>query len=109
MTPQTYPWVKSSYSSQDGGNCVEWSPAHACAHGTVPVRDSKAPAGPALMFEAGCVVRVRHRHTGRGIARVSTYTETQRPSPGIANPRRGPSRVEARPVQSANAGRTSAP
>jgi len=44
-------WVKSSYSSAEGGNCVEWSPAHACAHGTVPVRDSKDPDGPALMFE----------------------------------------------------------
>lgn len=51
MTPQPRTWVKSSYSSQDGGDCVEWSPAHACAHGTVPVRDSKDPQGPALMFE----------------------------------------------------------
>lgn len=50
MTPLIHPWVKSSYSSQDGGNCVEWSPAHAGAHGTVPVRDSKDPNGPALMF-----------------------------------------------------------
>lgn len=51
MTPLIHPWVKSSYSSQDGGDCVEWSPAHASAHGTVPVRDSKDPNGPALMFE----------------------------------------------------------
>ncbi|MFF7231229.1 DUF397 domain-containing protein [Streptomyces sioyaensis] len=51
MTPLAHPWVKSSYSSQDGGNCVEWSPAHAGAHGAVPVRDSKDPKGPALMFE----------------------------------------------------------
>ncbi|PJJ05455.1 uncharacterized protein DUF397 [Streptomyces sp. 2333.5] len=51
MTPLTHPWVKSSYSSQDGGDCVEWSPAHAGAHGAVPVRDSKDPNGPALMFE----------------------------------------------------------
>ncbi|GES28899.1 DUF397 domain-containing protein [Streptomyces angustmyceticus] len=50
MTPPTHPWVKSSYSSQDGGNCLEWSPAHANAHGTVPVRDSKNPNGPALNF-----------------------------------------------------------
>lgn len=50
MTTLTHPWVKSSYSSQDGGDCVEWSPAHACAHGTVPVRDSKDLNGPALMF-----------------------------------------------------------
>ncbi|MFE1174122.1 DUF397 domain-containing protein [Streptomyces sp. NPDC058773] len=45
-------WVKSSYSSAEGGNCVEWSPAHASAHGIVPVRDSKDPEGPALTFEA---------------------------------------------------------
>ncbi|MER5969150.1 DUF397 domain-containing protein [Streptomyces sp. NPDC002055] len=51
MIPLTHPWVKSSYSSQDGGDCVEWSPAHVSAHGTVPVRDSKDPEGPALMFE----------------------------------------------------------
>ncbi|MFE1766978.1 DUF397 domain-containing protein [Streptomyces angustmyceticus] len=51
MTPLTHPWVKSSYSSQDGGDCVEWSPAHANAHGTVPVRDSKNPNGPALNFD----------------------------------------------------------
>ncbi|MEX2970481.1 DUF397 domain-containing protein [Streptomyces sp. C184] len=51
MTPLIHPWVKSSYSSQDGGNCLEWSPAHAGTHGTVPVRDSKTPEGPALMFE----------------------------------------------------------
>lgn len=36
-----HPWVKSSYSSQDGGNCVEWAPSAAVATGTVPVRDSK--------------------------------------------------------------------
>ncbi|GAA2083874.1 DUF397 domain-containing protein [Kitasatospora saccharophila] len=42
-------WVKSSHSS-DGGECVEWAPA---AHpGLVPVRDSKDPQGPALLFTA---------------------------------------------------------
>ncbi|MFB8417580.1 DUF397 domain-containing protein [Streptomyces albidoflavus] len=41
-------WVKSSYSSQDGGDCVEWAPSVALATGTVPVRDSKAPAWPHL-------------------------------------------------------------
>ncbi|MFJ8847475.1 DUF397 domain-containing protein [Streptomyces cyaneofuscatus] len=41
-------WVRSSYSSQDGGNCVEWAPAVAAATGVVPVRDSKAPERPAL-------------------------------------------------------------
>ncbi|MEV4939626.1 DUF397 domain-containing protein [Streptomyces zaomyceticus] len=42
-------WTKSSYS--DGGNnCVEV--AHGVA-GAMPVRDSKAPAGPALVVPAG--------------------------------------------------------
>ncbi|MGY5134299.1 DUF397 domain-containing protein [Streptomyces nigrescens] len=42
-------WRKSSYSNQDGGQCIEVAddlPA------VVPVRDSKAPHGPALLFGA---------------------------------------------------------
>ncbi|MEU7188513.1 DUF397 domain-containing protein [Streptomyces sp. NPDC045470] len=46
------PWAKSSHSSPDGGNCVEWSPSTAEATGIVPVRDSKAPDGPVLAFPA---------------------------------------------------------
>lgn len=45
----TLTWRKSSYSNQDGGQCIEVSddlPA------LVPVRDSKAPHGPALLFDA---------------------------------------------------------
>ncbi|MFJ5675893.1 DUF397 domain-containing protein [Streptomyces sp. NPDC093097] len=46
-------WVKSSYSSPEGGNCLEWSPTSARATGIVPVRDSKTtPEGPALSFSA---------------------------------------------------------
>ncbi|MFH8346196.1 DUF397 domain-containing protein [Streptomyces sp. NPDC018045] len=41
-------WVKSSYSSPEGGNCLEWSPAACLATGSVPVRDSKNPEGPIL-------------------------------------------------------------
>ncbi|WFB09106.1 DUF397 domain-containing protein [Streptomyces sp. LX-29] len=41
-------WVKSSYSN-GGGNCLEWAPEFA-ATGAVPVRDSKNPDGPALVF-----------------------------------------------------------
>ncbi|MFD0357430.1 DUF397 domain-containing protein [Streptomyces sp. NPDC127110] len=37
-------WFKSSYSSNDGDNCVEVA---ACAD-TVHVRDSKVAAGPEL-------------------------------------------------------------
>lgn len=40
-------WRKSSYSNQEGGDCVEV----ACAYpGVVPVRDSKAPDRPVLIF-----------------------------------------------------------
>jgi Domain of unknown function (DUF397) len=42
-------WVKSSYSGNGGGNCVEVAPEFATL-GAVPVRDSKDPEGPALTF-----------------------------------------------------------
>ncbi|MEU0088731.1 DUF397 domain-containing protein [Streptomyces sp. NPDC006274] len=42
-------WRKSSYSNQDGGACVEVSDDFAAA---VPVRDSKVPHGPVLVFPA---------------------------------------------------------
>lgn len=42
-------WHKSSYSDGDGGNCLEVSDNHP---GVVPVRDSKTPHGPALVFTA---------------------------------------------------------
>ncbi|MFF2849552.1 DUF397 domain-containing protein [Streptomyces sp. NPDC058001] len=45
-------WVKSSYSVENGGSCVEWAPAHASATGIVPVRDSKDPRGPVLNLPA---------------------------------------------------------
>ncbi|MFI6285789.1 DUF397 domain-containing protein [Streptomyces sp. NPDC051018] len=51
MTPKPLPWVKSSYSN-NGGNCVEWAPAHASTTGIVPVRDSKTPGGPILNLPA---------------------------------------------------------
>ncbi|MFE2350825.1 helix-turn-helix domain-containing protein [Kitasatospora cineracea] len=44
----TAQWVKSSHSV-NGGNCVEFAPEFAAAHGLVPVRDSKDPHGPALL------------------------------------------------------------
>jgi hypothetical protein len=42
-------WRKSSYSSGDGGSCVEVLDGHASG---VPVRDSKTPHGPALVVPA---------------------------------------------------------
>ncbi|MFD9562307.1 DUF397 domain-containing protein [Streptomyces sp. NPDC059994] len=54
MTDRTIPnaaalsgWRKSSYSSGDGGTCVEVLDDYPSG---VPVRDSKAPNGPALVF-----------------------------------------------------------
>ena len=40
-------WTKSSYSSNEGANCVEVA---AVAPGRVRVRDSKDVAGPQLAF-----------------------------------------------------------
>ncbi|MGO4418796.1 DUF397 domain-containing protein [Streptomyces sp. MCAF7] len=44
-------WAKSSYSGNGGAQCVEWAP-NIAASGLVPVRDSKTPDAPALIFEA---------------------------------------------------------
>ncbi|MEU9045522.1 MULTISPECIES: DUF397 domain-containing protein [unclassified Kitasatospora] len=40
-------WRKSSFSGNDGGNCIEVAPGFP---GLVPVRDSKDPHGPVLTF-----------------------------------------------------------
>lgn len=42
-------WVKSTHSNGGGGGCVEWAPAYAPT-GVIPVRDSKNPGGPTLLF-----------------------------------------------------------
>ncbi|PCG86334.1 DUF397 domain-containing protein [Streptomyces sp. WZ.A104] len=42
-------WFKSSYSNDQGGNCVEGA---RLAGGGMAVRDSKDPAGPAFVFES---------------------------------------------------------
>ena len=42
----TADWRKSSYSNQDGGECLEFADNLPL----VPVRDSKDPSGPALTF-----------------------------------------------------------
>jgi Domain of unknown function (DUF397) len=42
-------WVKSSRSAPTGGNCVEVA---FLADGQVAVRNSRQPAGPALVFTA---------------------------------------------------------
>ncbi|MFJ6385052.1 DUF397 domain-containing protein [Kitasatospora sp. NPDC092039] len=40
-------WRKSSYSGPNGGACIEVADGFA---GVMPVRDSKDPSGPALLF-----------------------------------------------------------
>jgi hypothetical protein len=42
-------WHKSSYSEGSGGNCLEVAQGHP-TH--IPVRDSKDPLGPKLVFRA---------------------------------------------------------
>ncbi|WP_103510449.1 DUF397 domain-containing protein [Streptomyces sp. SM13] len=41
-------WFKSTYSGGNQGECLEVARGHA----TVPVRDSKAAHGPAVVFSA---------------------------------------------------------
>ena len=48
LSPDT--WIKSSYSHDDGGNCIEIAPD---IPGVVPVRDSKNADGPVLFFPVG--------------------------------------------------------
>ncbi|MFE5729925.1 DUF397 domain-containing protein [Streptomyces sp. NPDC056528] len=55
MTTESPRWYKSSYSS-GGGECVEVATNLAPTHGTVPVRDSKQPAGPVLDLPAPAFV-----------------------------------------------------
>ncbi|MFE6691389.1 DUF397 domain-containing protein [Streptomyces sp. NPDC057743] len=45
----TAAWRKSTYSNPDGANCIEVSDS---LPNLVPVRDSKTPHGPALVFPA---------------------------------------------------------
>ncbi|MBV9025711.1 MAG: DUF397 domain-containing protein [Streptomycetaceae bacterium] len=44
-------WEKSSYSGGNGGQCVEFSRTYVESE-MIPVRDSKLPSGPALVFAA---------------------------------------------------------
>ncbi len=49
LTAEGAQWLKSSYSEGGNGQCIEVA---ANLPGVVPVRDSKDPAGPALIFPA---------------------------------------------------------
>lgn len=58
-------WRKSSHSGGDSGECLEVSDGHPAG---VPVRDSKAPQGPGLVFGAAAwssfIGTVRQSETG---------------------------------------------
>ncbi|MFJ8334738.1 DUF397 domain-containing protein [Streptomyces sp. NPDC094437] len=45
-------WLSSTYSGNNGGECIQWAPEHAQATGVVLVRDSKNPNGPRLTLTA---------------------------------------------------------
>jgi hypothetical protein len=49
VTTEEPQWFKSSYSS-NGGECIEVAANLAATSGIAPVRDSKDPQGPALVF-----------------------------------------------------------
>jgi hypothetical protein len=57
-------WYKSSYSGGNQGECLEMARGYA----DVPVRDSKAAGGPALVFSAprwaSFVTAVKDGHIG---------------------------------------------
>ncbi|MFB7994259.1 DUF397 domain-containing protein [Streptomyces sp. NPDC056002] len=42
-------WRKSSYSNDQGGSCLEVLDHHPAG---IPVRDSKTPEGPAVVFSS---------------------------------------------------------
>ncbi|MFD8160531.1 DUF397 domain-containing protein [Streptomyces malaysiensis] len=63
MTTESPRWFKSSYSD-NGGACIEVAANLVASRGVVPVRDSKDPHGPALMFDptawSSFISAVRH-------------------------------------------------
>lgn len=63
-----YAWRKSSYSSEQGGECVEVAAHPAAVH----VRDSKDPEGPSLSF------------TPAAWAAFATFAATAAPASGMA-------------------------
>ncbi|WP_431046372.1 DUF397 domain-containing protein [Streptomyces sp. P1-3] len=50
MTTESPRWFKSSYSD-NGGDCIEIAANLLASRGVVPVRDSKDPNGPSLVFD----------------------------------------------------------
>ncbi|WP_370413164.1 DUF397 domain-containing protein [Streptomyces fradiae] len=48
----TVTWRKSSYSNSEGGECLEVADTGTVPLPLLPVRDSKNPTGPVLLFPA---------------------------------------------------------
>ncbi|MFJ5995891.1 DUF397 domain-containing protein [Streptomyces sp. NPDC092370] len=61
MTPTLLTWIKSSYSGNDGPDCVEI----AIAHPTIHIRDSKNEDGARLSFTGGAWSQFLEFTTGR--------------------------------------------
>lgn len=59
-------WRKSSYSGNNGGECVEVAQT---MNGTVAIRDSKDPEGAALTLTAAAWAEftARTKHSGPGL------------------------------------------
>jgi hypothetical protein len=81
-TAETLIWRKSSYSTSNGGNCVEVA---ATPH-AIAVRDSKAPHDPAVTFSQGSWEAFTHR-VAAGDPAASRYPRAGSCSPPIATPR----------------------
>jgi hypothetical protein len=77
-------WRKSSYSNPDGGECIEVADGFT---GIVPVRDSKDPHGPALVFsDEGWTAFIA------GVKSGDFATADQRPALPPVQPRHGTGR-----------------
>jgi hypothetical protein len=62
MDLNRFTWRKSSYSEDDGGDCVEV----AQFPGAVGVRDSKDPQGPELLLSRRAFRELVHKITSAG-------------------------------------------
>ena len=50
-------WRKSTYSGDQGGNCLEVAET---PHATIAIRDSKTPAGPTLTLDPAAFTSFNH-------------------------------------------------
>ncbi|GII79785.1 hypothetical protein Sru01_47670 [Sphaerisporangium rufum] len=62
-------WKKSSYTGDNGGNCVEVADLRKVAGGSIAVRDSKNPDGPKLFCTAAAWTEFLAGISGSGFRR----------------------------------------